>query len=386
MTSPQQSPGDQRENTALEVGAAVTAIMTAASLMLTALLGPAVAKVLRGAAPRTVARQLHAAAVAAVQRAVAQATQVLDEAEQRVTTEATGTLAELVPRLIPRRQVMLPNPVPSRSWTAVRDQIQAAGLNALRETDDQFRRAAQAATAGGSSGTQAAQKMLDQLAAQGVTVFTDRRGRDWDLSAYCEMAVRTAATRLALATQLGLMGPAGMDLVVVDAPSGELGCRKCAPWEGRVLSLSGRAVTGQLVSVVDAVGARKSTNVAGSLAEAVSAGLLHPNCRHALLPFVDGAGSLPLVGGPRGFVRHGHPIYRVVIPQVDAESYKAQQKQRALERVVRRQQAVRTVALTPLAKAQANRRLAAARSNLELHVKTYHLTRQRYREHAGKAR
>lgn len=432
MTAPRQTPGGQREDTALAVGATVGAIMTALSMALMALIGPAILRVLAGGNRATVGRRLNAEGAALVDEAIRQADTVLQQAEHQIVADTTDRINAVAPITTPvapppagpfaapvrpaapntigqasvrvhfgpppsrhakppipaeRPRLALPaGPSAAPSLTSVADSVRNAGLNALREADDMFRAAAEAATANHATGTRAAQKMLDNLAELGMTVFADSRGRQWDLASYCEMAVRTAASRLSLLTQLHLMGPRSMDLVVVDAPSGELGCRKCAPFEGKVLSLSGRYINGIVVSVVDANGARKSANVLASLQEALASGLLHPNCRHDLVPFVDGATHLPLVGAPRGFVRHGHPIYRVVIPDHDSASYKAQQKQRVLERVIRQQVAVKSVALTPLAKAQANRRLVAARANLAQHIATHHLTRQRYRENPAKAR
>ena len=57
-----------------------------------------------------------------------------------------------------------------------------------------------------------------------------------DLAAYVEMATLTAASRTHLMLQLAAIGPAGVDLVVVDGPSAAMSCPMCAPWEGRVLS------------------------------------------------------------------------------------------------------------------------------------------------------
>lgn len=362
MTAPQQTPGGQREDTALAVGAAVGVLMTAAAMGMLALLGPAILKVLAGGNRRLIGRQVHAAAAAIIGEAIRRADTKLAAAEQQIIVEITGHLTFAVPG-----RAFEPPADQVRSLRSVADSIRDAGLNALRETDDAFRAAAELATANQASERQTAQRMLDDLAERGLSVFTDKAGREWDLASYCEMAVRTAATRLALMTQLQLMGPAGMDLVVVDSPSGLPGCRKCAPYEGRVLSLSGRAMTGALVAATDVHGIRRTANVVGSLSEAVARGLLHPNCRHFLMPFVDGA-HLPVVGATRGFVQGGSPTFRVVIPQDDSTAYRADQKQRELTRLAQRAAAKKAVALTPLARARAGRGLAAARADLTEHV------------------
>jgi hypothetical protein len=123
------------------------------------------------------------------------------------------------------------------------------------------------------------------------------------------------AVRMHLMLQLAAMGPPGLDLVIVDGPSAAMSCPMCAPWEGKVLSL-GATTTGTAASVTGASGAIVNATVAGTVAEAVGAGLLHPNCRHSLvlftdgaavLPFTDGAAVLPVAGGQRGFVHNGSP-------------------------------------------------------------------------------
>lgn len=430
MTAPRQTPGGQREDTALAAGAAVGAIMAALQAALIALIAVSIGKVLAGGSPRLLERAVHLQATALVNRAVGQAETELARYGEEITTETTEALQTAAGRPVtapvrrptvlrpvpppntprppgdssePAPEPVIPGPrrssetltvppglhqpaAPNRALSSVADNIRRAGLNALRDTDDLFRQAAERATANHATGTQAAQKMLDDLAEHGLTAFTDERGREWDLAAYSEMATRTAATRLSLLTQLQLMGPAGMDLVVVDAPSGEPGCRRCAPYEGRVLSLSGRHTVGELVSVLDGHGQQQRANVVSSLADAVAHGLLHPNCRHYLAPFVDGAAMLPLVGSQRGFVQHGQPVYRPVPAQHDSASYAAQQKQRALERAVRAAGARQSVALTPLARSRARTELGVARKQLAAHVEANGLTRQRYREHPTKAR
>lgn len=390
MTAPQQPPGGQREDDALALGAAVGALMTRLQDALLAVLASALEKVLGGRSIASLARSVHLQGMALVNHTIQLVDADLAAAAEDIARQAQDSLSTAAGRAVPRHPITTgPGPgAPSfdQHLTQLAASIRDAGLNALREVDDIFRQAAEKATADHATGTQAAQRMLDHLADHGITVFTDARGREWDLAAYCEMATRTAATRLSLLTQLGLMGPAGMDLVVVDNPSGMPGCRKCAPYEGRVLSLSGRHLVGELAAVTDGNGQRRSANVVSSLADAVAHGLLHPNCRHYLVPFVDGAVHLPLVGSQRGFIQGGQPIYRPVPAAHDSAAYAAEQHQRALERAVRAADARRQVALTPLARGRARTQLGAARQQLAAHVAEHGLTRQRYREHPTKAR
>jgi hypothetical protein len=85
-------------------------------------------------------------------------------------------------------------------------------------------------------------------------------------------------------------------------------CAKCRPFEGRVLSLSGREP-----APAEVAGHRYG----GTLAHARREGFLHPNCRHALSAFTPG-----LTRPPRGDL-------------ADPEGDQQRQQQRYLERQIR---------------------------------------------------
>ncbi len=231
---------------------------------------------------------------------------------------------------------------------------------------------------------QAAQVVMDELASRGFTGFTDKAGRRWELGAYVEMSTRTAASRLHLSSQLAAMAQAGNRLVIVDNPSKEAPCPLCRPYEGKVLALHGDG-SGQ-ATITDAAGVKRTEEIKGTLAEAVAAGLLHPNCRHSLTPFADGAGMVPTASGKeRGYVEGGQPISRA-LPIGTPQDYVNEQKLRAHERTVRANHARLMAAVTPQAKAKARAHLAASRQALEGHVARTGVTRLRGREKAGKAR
>lgn len=100
------------------------------------------------------------------------------------------------------------------------------------------------------------------IADQGIHALSDRAGKKWQLDNYAEMVYRTKVVE---ARNLGLtnrMVENGFDLVQVSAHSGS--CKLCAPWEGKILSLTG---------------ASKGYTM---LETATRAGLFHPNCRHAI--------------------------------------------------------------------------------------------------------
>lgn len=231
---------------------------------------------------------------------------------------------------------------------------------------------------------QAAQVVMNELASRGLTGFTDSAGRRWELGAYAEMATRTASSRMHLASQLSMMAQAGNRLVIVDNPSMEAPCPLCRPYEGKVLALHGDG-SGES-SITDASGTKRTEKIAGTLADAVAKGLLHPSCRHSLAPWTDGAGAVATAGGKeRGYVEGGKAISKA-LPIGSPADYVNEQRLRAHERAVRRDHARLSAALTPQAKTRAKLHLAASRQALEGHVKRTGVTRLPHREKARKAR
>lgn len=165
----------------------------------------------------------------------------------------------------------------------------------LRTAEDVYRRtvadvAGQVVT-GVQSRREAAARTVARFAAQGVTGFTDKAGRNWELGSYVEMATRTAAGQAHVQGGLDRYAQRGRYLVIVsDAPEE---CEKCRPYEGRVLSLTGREPPPD-----DVAGHRYG----GTLAAARAAGFMHPNCRHALDAFTPGLTRPPrgATADPRG--------------------------------------------------------------------------------------
>lgn len=116
----------------------------------------------------------------------------------------------------------------------------------------------------GENNRQLVKLIKDEFKKNGITSLTDRSGRAWDLDRYGEMLVRTKLTQAHNTGVANRMIESGNDLVVVSNHQGA--CKLCAPWEGKVLSLTGR---------------NKSYL---SLDLAKKGGLFHPNCRHVYTP------------------------------------------------------------------------------------------------------
>ncbi|HEY1157191.1 MAG TPA: phage minor capsid protein, partial [Arthrobacter sp.] len=118
--------------------------------------------------------------------------------------------------------------------------------------------------------------ILERLGKAGINGFRDAAGRNWNLVSYAEMAARSATSNAMLQGHTDRVRELGVDTVIVSNAPEE--CSICRPFEGKVLSLSGRT-TGTL---------RDGKAVVASLSEAKGKGLYHPNCRHSHSIYLPG--------------------------------------------------------------------------------------------------
>jgi len=114
---------------------------------------------------------------------------------------------------------------------------------------------------------QTARRYREQLAERGVTGFKDRTGRMWNMRTYTEMVARTTTMEAHLQGTANRLAEQGHDLVKVSTHLGA--CPLCEPWQGKVLSITGK------------------TEGYPTLEEAKAAGLFHPRCRHAYGLYID---------------------------------------------------------------------------------------------------
>ncbi|MBX6356326.1 MAG: phage capsid protein [Micromonosporaceae bacterium] len=246
--------------------------------------------------------------------------------------------------------------------------VTATHRSILRAVVDGFRRIIAEVTATPLLGTgtrrQATQDAMRRFADQGITSFVDRAGRRWALTSYAEMAVRTSVARAATEAHARTLTEAGIELVVVsDAPRE---CPLCRPWEGKVLTLTGPEGA-RTVEVEHAIedGRMVRVRVAGSLDEARLAGLQHPNCRHSVSAYTPG-------------------LTTVEQARSDPDGYKAGQRQRAIERHIRRYKRRAAAAVTPEAKRAANAKVRQWQGAMRQHLAAHpDLRRNRTREQVG---
>lgn len=222
----------------------------------------------------------------------------------------------------------------------------------------------------------ASQRALDEFARRGVTGFVDSRGHAWELASYAEMAVRSVTARAAIDGHIDAMAEVGQGLVIVsDAP---LECELCAPWEGEVLALTGEPGprTVRVEHAIQPTGLRAAfrppttvaVHVAGTLTEARAKGLYHPNCRHSLGLYLPGVTTRP--------PHHATP----------GTTYADTQRQRAIERHIRRWKRAQVAAMDDTARAKAAAKVRHWQAEARAHVAAHeHIVRQPAREQIGRA-
>lgn len=280
-------------------------------------------------------------------------------------------LAQLAPDIVDAAQaagavVNRTAAVESLAVSAIRD-FGERSSNVARHVVDVYRavilKASALSIAGGLTRRQASQSAFQAFVDRGVTSFTDSAGRQWRLSSYVEMALRTVTQRAAVQGQTDRLQSLGLDLVIISNSPGE--CPRCRPWEGKVLSITGASV-GKVKTKSLTTGRTVTVTVAASLPAARAAGLFHPNCTHTARAFLPGATQIPT-----GDLS-------------DPEHHAAKEQQRYLERGIRRWKERAETAITPDAEIAARRKVRAWQKELRDHLEANpRLKRLRYREQIG---
>ncbi|NUO58987.1 MAG: minor capsid protein [Hamadaea sp.] len=317
----------------------------------------------------------HRVAAELRSRATPLARRVTDEAARRGMAAAARRLAQLTsshPSLLRTLTAPQPEPISAHALASaitvrldLQRNLEDAATRITRFGDDAYRAAvAQAAEKEilhGIAPAAAQRGAWDDLTSQGITGFTDFRGRRWNLASYVEMATRTAVQRAYNEAHEARMAAGGIAFFTV-APHAHP-CPLCAPWEGQVLSsryLSGRTTT--LSAVSDAM---VSFDVAGTVDQARAEGLFHPNCTHTLVAYLPGVTRMPK---------------RSPWTKADEAAYRAAQRLRELERRVRSAKQREQAALDDVSRARARRDVRAGQAAIRAHVAAHRLVRRPRRE------
>ena len=297
--------------------------------------------------------------------------QAVAEAYERGVQAAAAELGALGVGQTAAAMVALPTaPVVDRIARAVIDETGPVHLRMLRQSMDVYRevisRAAAAPVLGAQTRRQAAQTALDEFANRGVRGFVDQSGRSWNLVSYTEMATRSAVARAAVEAHSDRLGAAGIDLVIVSQAPEE--CPKCKPWERKILARTGAPGTREVqVEHATEDGETVTVEVAGSLPEARSKGLMHPSCRHTVSAYLPGVSRIPKEQPSRG-------------------TYEQSQKQRYLERQVRKWKRRSAAAMDDTARKSANAKVRAYQAQIRELVDSTGMPRKSHREQLSTAR
>lgn len=233
----------------------------------------------------------------------------------------------------------------------------------LRRTEDIWRSIVAEATGYSVTGAmtthQAAKNAFTRMAREGLPYFVDKRGRKWGLDTYAEMAVRTATNKALIAGHTNTMVEHGIDLVVVSSHKNP--APQCAPYERKVLSL-----TGQFAPGTHRIG-DNIVNVVATMQDAEANGLHHPNCRHTTSAYIP------------GYTKVSDAPY-----DGDDTGYKATQKQRYYERQIRASKRMEEAAIDEADVRAARQRTRAYQAKLRDHIEEHDLPRRRHREQLQK--
>lgn len=253
------------------------------------------------------------------------------------------------------------------AWTLV-SHLRGTHTQILRWEDDVYRRIVAETSlvdvlAGTKTRRRAAQTTWERFLTNGVTGFTDKGGRRWELASYVEMATRTGVAQAAVEGHMDRLQDLDIDLVIVSNAPQE--CPVCRPFEGEVLARTGP--TGRVQVENELTGSPMTVNVKDTIAGAVAQGLQHPNCRHSLSAYLPGLTK---------------PITHTADPQGDAD----RQRLRELERRLRRAKLKAAAVIDPDAKTRLDAKVRSLQAQIRDHVDTTTAKRQPARERVGVAR
>lgn len=167
---------------------------------------------------------------------------------------------------------------------------------------------------GAATQQQAMRRAVKRMADEGLTGYVDRGGHRWTPEAYVAMDIRTTVTNTAHQATWARCDEYGSDLIMVSTKAAARPL--CYPWQGKVLSRANRAR-----DVTDLDGNTIHVYAMNETSYGQPAGLFGINCGHFSSPFFPGLSTV-----------RGEPEPE----EENARQYAESQRQRALEREIRR--------------------------------------------------
>lgn len=172
-----------------------------------------------------------------------------------------------------------------------------------------------AVVSGTETRTQALNRAISRIAAEGLTGFYDRAGRSWSPEAYVNMDIRTTVHNVAIQSVKNRMTDYNTQVFQVSAHAGARPL--CYPYQGKLYSWDNTAGEIELGN-----GKKMKYEPLNSTSYGEAAGLFGINCGHSPIPMIPGV-SIP----------HAQDF---VQPKAENDKqYAESQEQRALERKIR---------------------------------------------------
>lgn len=200
---------------------------------------------------------------------------------------------------------------------SVADKLLRKEQEALKNSQeylDILNKNAMATVLGEKSRTEAIRETIAEMSKKGIPAFVDKTGREWSPEAYVDMDIRNTAKNAALAAEFASLDELGQDVILVSSHSGSRPL--CAPYQGKLYSRSGKSGT-----ITDAKGKTYTYTPLSDTSFGEAAGLFGINCGHRMRGVSDGT-----------FINREKEFDG----EETSEEYKKVQRQRAMEREVRK--------------------------------------------------
>lgn len=198
---------------------------------------------------------------------------------------------------------------------SIQNDVKKAEHAIFRKTDDVYRQTIFKAHMFLQTGASTLNKSIDMATKdfldKGIDVITFRDGRNMNIASYVEMCLRTANKKASLYGEGEARDKFKNWLVVVSAHFSA--CPLCEPWQAKIL-------IDDVFSNPTKEYIEEHKDKYKLVSEAMKKGLLHPNCRNSLITYYEGITNIP----------------KVPASDVAKENYNAEQKQRYIERQIRK--------------------------------------------------
>lgn len=246
--------------------------------------------------------------------------------------------------------------------TSIQNDLTRAEHAVLRMTDDVYRKAIFKSqmyyNMGASNLWQAVDMATADFLGKGYNAVVYKNGNRVNIASYAEMAIRTTAKRASLSGAGARQNELGERLCYI--PGRGMACELCVPWLSRVY--------------IDDVyaGGKPADGPYPLLSMAIAGGIFHPNCRDGRYPYYKGVTNAP------------KPLTEEE-KELSVKRYEQEQKQRYMERNVRKYKRLEAGSLSPENKKKYGDKVRQWQERLRSQTKENDFLRRNYaREAIGK--